>query len=248
MEEYNISRSILEDYTQRLFNMLQTDVAIIGAGPSGLTAAYYLSKAGIKTAVFDKRLSIGGGIWGGAAGYSSISVKEKDILDEIGVRTKKKRGNYLARSIEFATGLCYRAVQSGAEIFNLIKFEDLIIKRGKIEGVVLNSSTISMAKLPVDPFCVCAKRVVDATGHEAEVVSILKRKVRDFSIKEPGEGPLDVARSEKALVEKTGEVYPRVYLTGMSVCAAYNLPRMGPVFGGMLQSGKKVAELIAISL
>jgi ribulose 1,5-bisphosphate synthetase/thiazole synthase len=30
----------------------------------------------------------------------------------------------------------------------------------------------------------------------------------------------------------------------MSVCAVYNLPRMGPIFGGMLKSGKKVAELI----
>ncbi|MDK2876824.1 MAG: hypothetical protein PWQ22_1234, partial [Archaeoglobaceae archaeon] len=30
--------------------------------------------------------------------------------------------------------------------------------------------------------------------------------------------------------------------------SVYNLPRMGPIFGGMLNSGKKVAEIIASDL
>jgi phytoene dehydrogenase-like protein len=33
-----------------------------------LAAGYYLAKWGIKTLILEKRLSIGGGIWGGAAG------------------------------------------------------------------------------------------------------------------------------------------------------------------------------------
>jgi thiamine thiazole synthase len=34
----------------------------------------------------------------------------------------------------------------------------------------------------------------------------------------------------------------------MSVCAVLGGPRMGPIFGGMLLSGKKVADEISVSL
>ena len=73
---------------------------------------------------------------------------------------------------------------------------------------------------------------------------MLRKKAKDFHPQEIGEGPMDVEISEAGVVEKTGEVYPGVYVTGMSVCAMYNIPRMGPIFGGMLKSGKKVAELL----
>ena len=244
MQETNISRAIIEEHTRRLLDHLENDVAIVGAGPAGLTAAYYLAKDGVKTAVFEKRLSIGGGIWGGAAGYSTITVEENDILEELGVRTKRKGELYVADAVEFAAALGYKAAQAGAEIFNLTEFEDIILKNDSIEGIVLNNTAINMAGLLVDPFCVGSRYVIDATGHQAEVVNILKRKVKDFHPEELGEGPMDAAKSEQEVVKKTGAVYPRVYVAGMSVCAVYNIPRMGPIFGGMLKSGKRAAELI----
>ena len=50
------------------------------------------------------------------------------------------------------------------------------------------------------------------------------------------------------MVEKTGEVFPGLWVSGMGVCSVYGGPRMGPIFGGMLESGKKVAELLIQSL
>jgi ribulose 1,5-bisphosphate synthetase/thiazole synthase len=62
-----ILRAITGEYNRRLAEHLESDVVIVGAGPAGLTVGYYLAKAGAKILILEKRLSIGGGIWGGAS-------------------------------------------------------------------------------------------------------------------------------------------------------------------------------------
>ncbi len=42
--------------------MEKMDVVIIGAGPNGLEAACYLSKAGLKVLVLEQRYESGGGL------------------------------------------------------------------------------------------------------------------------------------------------------------------------------------------
>lgn len=244
MIEVDISRAILQEYNRRLLEHLDNDVVIVGAGPAGLAAGYYLAKEGIKTTILEKRLSIGGGIWGGAAGYNIIVLEETDILDEIDISYRKQQNLYLADSIEFATALAYKAKKAGAELFNLTEVEDVILKTDKVEGVVVNNTAITMASLHVDPFCISSRFVIDATGHAAEVVNMLKTKKPDTFPKQIKESFMDVRTSEAAVVDKTSEVYPGLFVAGMSVCAVFNQPRMGPIFGGMLKSGKKAAELI----
>ena len=244
MKETDISRAIIGEYNKRLLEHLENDVVIVGAGPAGLTAAYYLSSAGVKTAVLEKRLSIGGGIWAGAAGYSIVVFEEKEILDELDITTRKEKNLYIADAIEFATGLGYKAKKAGAEIFNLTEAEDIIVKKDAVEGVVVNNTAIKLGRLHVDPFCISSKYLIDATGHPAELVAMLKERKPELFPNKIKDGFMDVEASEAGVVEKTGEVYPGLYVTGMSVCAVFNLPRMGPIFGGMLKSGKKVAELI----
>ncbi len=244
MIETNISRVIIEQYVKRLTEHLESDVVIVGAGPAGLAAGYYLAKAGTKATIIEKKLSTGGGIWGGAAGYNVVVFEDKEILDEIGVTTKKQAGLYAADSIEFAAALAYKAKKAGAEIFNLIEVEDIVLKQETIQGVVVNSSSVRGLGLHVDPFCICGKCVVDATGHPAELVSMLKKRKPQLFPNQLQEYFMNVEISEAGVVEKTGEIFPGLYVTGMAVCDVFNLPRMGPIFGGMLKSGKKVAELI----
>ena len=59
-----------------------------------------------------------------------------------------------------------------------------------------------------------------------------------------GERSLDVVAGEDEVVKGTKEIYPGLYVCGMAASAVSGTPRMGPIFGGMLMSGKKVAEMI----
>ena len=244
MIETDISRAIVKEYSRRLTEHLENDVVIVGAGPAGLAAGYYLAKAKVKTTIIEKKLSIGGGIWGGAAGFNVVTFEDKDILDEIGVTTKKEGNLFITDSIEFAAALAYKAKKAGAEIFNLIEAEDIILKDEVIRGIVVNNAAGRSLKLHIDPFCISSRFLIDATGHPAELVGILKKRKPQLFPKDLQEYFMNVETSEAGVVEKTGEIFPGLWVAGMSVCDTYNLPRMGPIFGGMLKSGKKVAELI----
>jgi thiamine thiazole synthase len=246
--EIQISRAIIEQYTEKLLSRLENDVVIAGSGPAGLTAAYYLAKNGVKTTVIERKLAIGGGLWGGAAGFNEIVLEDSEILDEISIRSKMRNGLTIVDAVEFATTLCSRAIVAGAIVFNLMEVEDIIVKKDAVCGVVVNGTGIRLSKLHVDPFCINARFVIDSTGHPAELVAMLKNRKEDFHVKKICEGYMDVEASEAGVVEKTGEIFKGLYVAGMSVCSAYNLPRMGPIFGGMLKSGKKAAELINAKL
>jgi thiamine thiazole synthase len=93
---------------------------------------------------------------------------------------------------------------------------------------------------------------VDATGHACEVVRVVEWKVPGKLLtpsgKFEGEKSLWADRAEQPSVENTREVLPGLYVAVMAANANFGGPRMGPIFGGMLLSGKKVAELIHVRL
>ena len=249
LRDVTISRAIIESYFKDLLNNLELDVAIVGAGPSGMVAAYYLAKGGAKVAIFEKKLSIGGGIWGGAMGFNKIVVQEeaKEILDEFGIRYEKfEEGYYVADAIEVATTIASKVVKAGVKIFNMIEVEDLVVKNNRVSGIVINWTPVNMTGLHVDPLTVEAKYVIDSTGHGAQVTQFLLK--RGLIGRIPGEGPMWADQGERLTVENTREVYPGLYVTGMAANAVSGAPRMGPIFGGMFLSGRKAAQEILSKL
>jgi thiamine thiazole synthase len=246
MDEVVISKTIVESYLKDLLDSMEVDVAIAGAGPSGMVAGYYLAKSKVKVAIFERKLSVGGGMWGGGIMFSRIVVQSeaKEILDEMGISAKQyQKGYYVADAVEAVSTLCSRCVKAGARIFNLLSVEDVMIRENdRITGLVLNWSAVSLANLHVDPIGIRAKLVIDATGHDAEVCRIVARKT-GAGVEVRGEKSMWAEVGEKALVENTRQVCPGLLVAGMAANAVFGSPRMGAVFGGMLLSGKKAAEL-----
>ncbi|MDP7982515.1 MAG: FAD-dependent oxidoreductase [Conexivisphaerales archaeon] len=64
IDEPRITRAILAAALRDWEEISSVDVAVVGAGPSGMAAAYYLSRGGLRTVVFERRLGFGGGIGG----------------------------------------------------------------------------------------------------------------------------------------------------------------------------------------
>jgi len=249
IEETTITRAIAGKYMEKFLKSVESDVCIVGGGPSGLVSAYYLAKNGFDVSLFEKKLSLGGGIWGGGMMFNRVVVQGDalEILDDTGIGYEKYDDiHYVVDAIELASGLTYSAIKAGAEIFNLINVEDVMIRNGRMAGLVINWTAVEMSNLHIDPMTVACKSVIDATGHDASVCNIVARKTGKLNL--AGERYMWAEKAEKVVVERTSEVYPGLFVAGMSVAAVYGLPRMGPIFGGMLLSGRKVAKLVAEKL
>jgi thiamine thiazole synthase len=249
--ETHISRTILTTFVAEFERSLRSHVIIVGAGPSGLVCAWKLAQRGFTVTVLEKRLAPGGGLWGGGMGMGAVVVEgdERPLLEELSVRCQPAgQGLLVSHAAELASALVFRAVGAGANLLNLTYLEDLVVKEGAVRGAVVNRTLVGQ-QLPVDPLSLDARAVLDATGHEAVAAGLLQhRGLLTLTGGHGGEGPMDARSAEAFVVERTGEVYPGLYLAGMSVCSALGGPRMGPIFGGMLRSGARAAELIATAL
>lgn len=251
LSEITISKAIIEDFLKTFSDYTEIDAGIVGGGPAGLVCAAYLARSGVKVALFERKLSVGGGMWGGGMMFPRIVVQQEAtrIMDDFGIKYREyEPGYYLASSVEAVSKLTAAATDAGAEVFNLMSVEDVMIRENdEVTGLVINWTAVEMAGLHVDPLSISAKVVIDATGHDADVCRIVQNKVAGYKLNEGkgvvGEKSMWAEVGEKVLLSTTKEVYPGLIAAGMAANAVSGGHRMGPIFGGMLLSGEMAAKL-----
>jgi sulfide-dependent adenosine diphosphate thiazole synthase len=270
--EKEVTRAITRAHFQKFEEYIESDVVVIGAGPSGLMAARDLAQAGKKVLVTERNNYLGGGYWIGGYLMSPVTVRApaQAVWDELKVPyIESSPGLYTTEGAHACGALIHAACSAGAKFLQLTEVVDLVIREGaRVNGVVINSTPVHA--LPreitcVDPVSLESKLVIDATGHQAEAVTKLHEKGH---LKVPGYARLGietakevnarntyaghdsmwVEKSEDLVVEKTGVLHPGLIVAGMAVSTAYGLPRMGPTFGGVLLSGRRAAEIAIAEL
>ncbi|ABK76997.1 thiazole biosynthetic protein [Cenarchaeum symbiosum A] len=251
VSEAQITRAIATEFNSVLLDAAESDVIIIGAGPAGLTASRELSGMGFRVLVIEQNNYLGGGYWLGGYMMNPVTVREpaQKIWDELGISYKQAAdGLYITPGPNAVSKLIAGACDAGVKFLNLTKFDDLVLKNGRVAGVVVNWMPVSA--LPrnitcVDPIALEAKMVIDSSGHDSVAV---KRLVDRGLVQWKGMDPMHVNAGEDDVVHMTGEVFPGLVAAGMSVTETHGLARMGPTFGSMLFSGKKAAEVTATKI
>ncbi|HJJ38389.1 MAG TPA: sulfide-dependent adenosine diphosphate thiazole synthase [Methanocorpusculum sp.] len=249
--DLEVTKAITDSWFSRLQENLSFDVAIVGTGPSGLIAAQKIANAGYKVSMFESKLAPGGGMWGGAMLFSSVAIQNQAVylLDEQDIPYQRYNENLvICDSVLATSALIYRAAKSGVVIHNGMSVEDVVFKDARVSGVVVNWASVVREGLHVDPLSFRAKIVVDATGHPCMISETVARK-NNLTLNTPtgnvcGERSLNAEEGEAETVRNTNEIYPGLYVCGMAANGVFGSPRMGPIFGGMLLSGEKVANLI----
>jgi thiamine thiazole synthase len=246
--ETEVTRAIVGGFLRQFEQYAESDVIIVGAGPSGLMAGRELCRAGIKVLIVERNNYLGGGFWIGGYLMNKVTFRApaQEVLEELGIPYEQAvEGLYMADGPHACSKLIAAACDAGAKFANMTIFDDVVLRENnRVAGAVVNWSPI--AALPreitcVDPIALECRVVMDATGHDASVVKKLEER---GLIRTVGFGAMWVERSEDLVVEHTGEVHPGLVVSGMAVSTVYGLPRMGPTFGAMLLSGKRAAEVI----
>jgi thiamine thiazole synthase len=253
VSEKEITRTIATMFHETMLEYTDSDVIIIGAGPAGLSAGRELGRMGIRTLIIEQNNYVGGGYWVGGYMMNPVTVRApaQKVWDELGVPYRKigvpyrkiSEGLYATWGPHACSKLIAAACDAGVRFLQLTKFDDLVLKNNRVSGVVVNWMPVSA--LPrnitcVDPVALESRIVIDASGHDSVAV---KRLMDRGYVKWKGMDPMWVEGSEDAVVNNTGEVFPGLIASGMSVTETHGLPRMGPTFGSMLLSGRKAAEI-----
>lgn len=245
VSDTTVTTLIAKHYFADLERVVDSDVIVVGAGPAGLTCAWTLADDGYAVTVFDKKLAPGGGIWGGGMTFNKIVLQHDvaPILDEAGIECIDDGGALVVSSVVFASKLIAKAAaHPNVTLLNLLTVVDLHATGEAITGVVVNNTGVDMTGLHVDPLVFKARALLDGTGHDAVLANLYTRRHPEKTLTR--EHFMNAERGEEDTVANTQMIAPGLFVAGMAANNVAGGSRMGPLFGGMLLSGKKAARLI----
>src|SRR4030065_1414982 len=150
--ESSVTRAIISQFAKDMDEFAETDVIIIGGGPSGLMAARDLAMKDVKVLIVERNNYLGGGFWIGGFLMNTITVRApaQKVLDELGVKYKMyEKGLYMTPGPLACSKLLASACESGVSILNMASFDDVVLReKNRVAGAVVNWTPVRALPRP----------------------------------------------------------------------------------------------------